>query len=48
MIKESCVFKGILNSLIVYLCEIFSIVVRENVNVIIVVYNYLFGDVMFL
>jgi DNA repair protein RadC len=38
-LKESCVFKGTLNSSIVHPREIFSIAVRENANAIIAVVN---------
>ncbi|MGF3876086.1 RadC family protein [Staphylococcus aureus] len=44
VIKETCVFKGTLNSSIVPR-EIFSIAVRENANAIIAVHNHPSGDV---
>ncbi|KAE31304.1 RadC family protein [Staphylococcus aureus] len=44
VIKETCVFKGTLNSSIVHPREIFSIAVRENANAIIAVHNQS-GDV---
>lgn len=37
-----------MNSLIIYLREVFNIVIREFFNLIIVVYNYFLGDVIFL
>ncbi|EVM96739.1 DNA repair protein RadC [Staphylococcus aureus M0954] len=40
VIKETCVFKGTLNSSIVHPREIFSIAVRENANAIIAVHNH--------
>lgn len=46
MIKETCVFKGTLNSSIVHPREIFSIAVRENANAIIAVHNHPSGDVL--
>lgn len=45
VIKETCVFKGTLNSSIVHPREIFSIAVRENANAIIAVHNHPSGDV---
>lgn len=44
VIKETCVFKGTLNSSIVHPREIFSIAVRENANAI-AVHNHPSGDV---
>lgn len=44
VIKETCVFKGTLNSSIVHPREIFSIAVRENANAIIAVHNHPSGD----
>ncbi|HDC3501425.1 TPA: DNA repair protein RadC [Staphylococcus aureus] len=44
VIKETCVFKGTLNSS-VHPREIFSIAVRENANAIIAVHNHPSGDV---
>ncbi|HDD7072470.1 TPA: DNA repair protein RadC [Staphylococcus aureus] len=45
VIKETCVFKGTLNSSIVHPREFFSIAVRENANAIIAVHNHPSGDV---